>query len=146
MPGGLEREYTEALAAAIFAGQLPDYQDDRVTVYTVRPPDAPQPYLRLGAEGWGPAEVDDEGRVTGRTLRGAAPVEALHAPEEARLRLRFRSSGDAVLRVTAGDGGLLTEETATPEEQEIVVPLGAGGRVILEGEGVTVEEIGFAES
>jgi hypothetical protein len=148
MPGGLEREYTEALAAAIFAGQPPDYQDDRVTVYTVRPPDAPQPYLRLGAEGWGPAEKDEEGRVTGRALRGAAAVEALHAPEGAWLRVRFRAADEAgaVLRVTADDGSLLAEEAAGPQAREIVVPLGASGRVTLEGEGVTVEEIGFTGS
>jgi hypothetical protein len=144
MPGGLEQEYTEVLAAAIFAGQAPDYQDDRVTVYTVRPPDAPQPYLRLGAEGWGPAVKDKAGQVTGRTLRGPAAVDALHASPGARLRVRFRGAGGALLRVTEQDGSVLAEEAAGPEASEIVVPLTAGGRVTLAGEGVTVEQVGFA--
>lgn len=66
MPGGLEREYTSALAEAIFAGQAPLYTDDRITAWWVTPVDAPLPYLLLGALGWGPL-VAEEG-VPGRWL------------------------------------------------------------------------------
>ena len=48
MPGGDERTYTEALAAAIFAGQEPLYADERITVYKVGDSGEPQPYLRWG--------------------------------------------------------------------------------------------------
>ena len=53
MPGGREREYTEAAAQAIFGSQPPAYQDERLTVYEVTPPGATEPYLILGT-GWEP--------------------------------------------------------------------------------------------
>jgi hypothetical protein len=53
MPGGPEREVTEALAEEIFAGQTPTYEDDRLTVYEVTPGMGAGPYVALGP-GWGP--------------------------------------------------------------------------------------------
>ena len=38
MPGGEEREYTDAAAQAIFGSQPPVYQDERLTAYEVTPP------------------------------------------------------------------------------------------------------------
>ena len=48
MPGGKERAYTTALAEAIFGGDEPIYEDERITVYGVTAPAAPEPYLVLG--------------------------------------------------------------------------------------------------
>ena len=74
MPGGLEREYTEALAERIFAGQAPIYSDDRITVYRVADPStnpAPaQPYVQLGPRNWGPRQVDENGQPR-RALTGS---------------------------------------------------------------------------
>ena len=79
MPGGLEREYTSELAGAIFAGQPPLYEDERVTAWRVTPPAMPRPYLLLGPLGWGPLEKG--GDAPGRwLLAGPAPLEFRHTP------------------------------------------------------------------
>ena len=65
MPGGREREYTEAAAQAIFGSQPPTYQDERLTVYEVTAPGTTEPYLILGA-GWEPYDP--------RTPRAASPA------------------------------------------------------------------------
>ena len=59
MPGGLEREYTTELAMAIFAGIAPEYEDDRLTAFSVQPPATPQPYPVLGELNWGPLIGDE---------------------------------------------------------------------------------------
>jgi hypothetical protein len=69
MPGGREREYTEAAAQAIFGSQPPAYQDERLTVYEVTPAGATEPYLILGT-GWEPY---DPGSAT-RSFTGSAPL------------------------------------------------------------------------
>jgi hypothetical protein len=83
MPGGREREYTEAAAQAIFGSQTPAYQDERLTVYEVTPSGATAPYLILGA-GWEPY---DPGSAT-RGFTGSAPL-IVHAavPGEATVRV-----------------------------------------------------------
>ncbi|HIQ12191.1 MAG TPA: hypothetical protein EYH29_04910 [Caldilineales bacterium] len=49
MPPGPTREYTESLAQAIFRGQTPIHQDDRLTVYEApRPPAFPRPFVEIG--------------------------------------------------------------------------------------------------
>ena len=69
MPGGLEREYTEALAERIFGGQEPVYADDRITVYRVADPStnpAPVPPMSSSAQETG---------VRARWTRPASPGE-----------------------------------------------------------------------
>ena len=91
MPGGLEREYTSALAAAIFAGQPPLHEDERITAWRVTPPQTPLPYLLLGPLGWGP--LVDENGVQGRWL-GEEPAGLLfrHTPGvNERVTVRYRS-------------------------------------------------------
>jgi hypothetical protein len=61
MPGGPEREVTEALAKGIFAGQAPAYEDDRLTVYDVTPGTGAGPYVTLGS-GWGPFDPETRSR------------------------------------------------------------------------------------
>ena len=69
MPGGREREYTEAAAQAIFGSQAPAYQDERLTVYEVTPPVATEPYLILGT-GWEPYDPTS----ATRSFTGSAPL------------------------------------------------------------------------
>ena len=88
MPGGREREYTEAAAQAIFGNQPPAYQDERLTVYEVLPPDATAPYLILGV-GWEPY---DPGDAT-RSFTGSAP-----------LLVHTAAAGEATVRVTLAPG------------------------------------------
>jgi hypothetical protein len=62
MPGGPEREITDAYAQAIFAGQAPLYEDERITVYAVPEPAQRGPYLIL-APGWPAPQTGDAGQV-----------------------------------------------------------------------------------
>ncbi len=127
MPGGLEREYTSALAEAIFAGQAPLYADDRISAWRVMPVDAPQPYLLLGALGWGPL-IEEEG-VLGRWLgEESAALEFRHTPAvNDRVTIRYRTLPGATVSVllpgladvriaslpSAPDGGEVTLDFAT---------------------------------
>jgi hypothetical protein len=127
MPGGLEREYTEALAQRVFAGQAPVYEDERITVYRVpdpasAPPDdagtaggaAARPYLRLGPRNWGPRTVNADGKPQRALTGGAAVVEVLHAKTPVEVTIRYRTEGEgAGMRVLAqaGDAG---EQTLPP--------------------------------
>lgn len=76
MPGGEEREVTEALAGAIFQGRSPVYEDERLSVYETWAPDPPLPFVELGA-GWGPRQP---GPV--RLVEGAATL-FVHSPDGA---------------------------------------------------------------
>lgn len=99
MPGGLEREYTSALAEAIFVGQVPLYKDDRITAWQVMPVNAPQPYLFLGALGWGP--LVEEAGVLGRWL-GEEPAALVFRHTSAvndRVTIRYRTLPGATLSV-----------------------------------------------
>ena len=91
MPGGEEREYTTDLAQAIFANQPPQYEDDRITVYSVGEPAKPIPYPVLGAENWGPLiELDDGARARLLSDQPAA-LEFHHLSDGAQLRIRYRT-------------------------------------------------------
>jgi hypothetical protein len=72
MPGGPEREITEAYAQAIFAGQPPLYEDERITVYAVPEPAQRRPYLILAAD-WQGRQMDDAGQVW-RELPAGSPA------------------------------------------------------------------------
>jgi hypothetical protein len=107
MPGGEERAYTEELAAAIFAGQTPVFEDERITVYKVTPTEEAQPYLMLGALDWGPLERG-EGIVPHRTLQARrAEVIVQHPPETGTVTLRYASDARAALSVVVGDDTVL---------------------------------------
>ena len=58
----MEREATTDYAQQIFAGQIPIYEDDRLTVYRVIEPAERGPYLIL-APGWAPRQSDEAGTV-----------------------------------------------------------------------------------
>ncbi len=97
MPGGQTREYTTRLAQAIFAGQAPIYQDDRLTVYRVATSTAPRAYPVLGPEGWGPLQTDADPpyREIGP---GPAALEIRHAQGAWSVQLTVRGTpGDRFL-------------------------------------------------
>ncbi len=88
MPGGPEREVTEAYAAEVFGGQAPIYTDERLTVYEVQPTAPAGLYVVLGI-GWEPFD-----KASGtRAFAGRAPL-IVHAP----------SAGPAVVRITLAPG------------------------------------------
>lgn len=122
MPGGKERAYTEALAAAIFAGQAPVYEDERITVYKVSPTIHPTSYLMLGALDWGP--LQEEGPLRARTLQGPrAEVIVQHPPDAGKVVLRYRSDAPVSFTVfIAGTATILTrhEGTSAGETEDAV--------------------------
>ncbi|MCB0060506.1 MAG: hypothetical protein KDE19_00255 [Caldilineaceae bacterium] len=91
MPGGREREYTAALADAIFAGQAPLYEDDRLTVQVVEPPADQQPYLLLGALHWGPLTQNAAGTPQRLVAKAGAGLHFVHTTPEMQLRIRYRT-------------------------------------------------------
>ena len=71
MPGGPEREITDAYAQSIFAGQAPLFEDERITVYAVPEPAVRGPYLILGTDWQATAERRSRpgvARAAGRTV------------------------------------------------------------------------------
>jgi hypothetical protein len=141
MPGGLEREYTEALANRIFTGQAPLYTDERITVYRV--PDgstssAPaEPYLELGPTNWGMRQVDENGRPRRALTGGPATVKVMHATRPAQVTIRYRTEGEqASASIRSLDGGKgLGVLPAAPGGGEVTVdlqPAAAGTGLALE--------------
>ncbi len=120
MPGGDERTYTEGLAAAIFAGQTPVFEDERITVYKVAPVATPQPYLMLGALDWGPLERS-EGKAAYRTLLGdRAEVIVQHPPEAGFVTLRYASDAPVTVSVIlTGDDAVLATSEGTAGEVRV---------------------------
>ena len=95
MPGGRERTYTEETTAQVFAGQIPLYQDERLTVFEVTPPEQALPYLILGSD-WGAFDAGQGGRA----LLGSAS-----------LLIQSPLAGQVELRVDAGPGGLALDRS-----------------------------------
>jgi hypothetical protein len=124
MPGGDERTYTEQLARAIFAGQPPVYEDERITAFQVKPVQMREPYLALGPLNWGALTVDS-GAPAYRVITGSpATLSIHHLAAPAQLRMHYRTAGAGSLRVMAGDGKqLLAELPAAPDGGEAVIDL-----------------------
>ena len=114
MPGGREREYTEAAAQAIFGSQPPAYQDERLTVYEVTPPAATEPYLILGA-GWEPY---DPASAT-RSFTGSAPL-IVHAAVP----------GEATVHVSLAPGSAELDAPRLGADYVIRAPIQPGANTI----------------
>lgn len=130
MPGGEERAYTTALALAIFEGQTPEYEDERLTVFAVPKVEWTQPYLSLGALNWGALTVEGEERRR-QILNGEALVHLHHLSMAARLTLHY-TSGEAVsLIVDSLDGQILATLPPAPQGNQVEIalpkPRGSGG-------------------
>ncbi len=123
MPGGDERTVTEAVAAAVFAGDAPHYADDRLVVYAVTPPAAPAPYAVLGALGWGPPAAGANGPA--RLLRGEeALLHLRNWPAGASIRLRYRTEQDVGLTVATPAGERLAALPPAPNGAAAEIGLG----------------------
>jgi hypothetical protein len=155
MPGGLEREYTEALAGRIFGGQEPVYADERLTVYRVAATAERLPYLRLGERNWGARQVSESGQPQRVLSGGEAAVELLHGVGPARITIRYRTASEgaseganvpASASVSAlGDGAPLGELSPAPAGAEVTFELREGQKGLLlnpsQPGDVTIEQI-----
>jgi hypothetical protein len=124
MPGGLEREYTEGLAAAIFAGQPPLFADERITAYQVQAPVQPVPYLSLGPLHWGALQATASEHPCRLIGEQPAQVELHHAPPAATLRIEYRTIPEHEIYVRTPDGTILATLPAAPEGNQALVELG----------------------
>ena len=121
MPGGLEREYTEAVANALFADQPPLFADERITVHRVVAPSMPQPYLALGALNWGPLAESPTGQQ--RAITGPAQIQLYHGTQVRGLTLHYRTVTGVGLRVTTTEGDLMTTLPSAPEGNQAIIPM-----------------------
>jgi len=104
MPGGQEREYTEALAHSLFAEESARYEDDRITIYSVPTVGQPQPYLMLGARHWGPLRMGEDGNRRRLVGQQNAKLHLQHGSAGQQLRLRYRSVTEGSLELFNFDG------------------------------------------
>jgi hypothetical protein len=147
MPGGEERAYTETLAKAIFAGQTPLYEDDRLTVQRVQAPDQPLPYIILGGFGWGPLQVDAQGIRRRALTEQSAELSFHHLPANTRVQIRYRTPPDVGIQIAQTDAAMLTTLLPAPQGNEVTVDLGKlSGEFTLAlttevTEGVEIEQI-----
>jgi hypothetical protein len=151
MPGGEERAFTEDLANALFAGERPIFEDERLTVYATPAVDEPQPYLVLGEVNWGPLRREGESAAR-RVAQDAAPLYVRHAPADSALHIRYRTPSDQAAPV--GESPLQVRRVDTGEAlpvrpadvDELVVDLGGADAVELTANppgGVLIEQIGL---
>jgi hypothetical protein len=128
MPGGAEREVTEAIAAELFGDQLPLYEDERLTVYEANAVAAPAPYLRLEPSAWGPLERDEAGVPRGRNVgEEAALVSLQHGSGGEGMRISYR--GDGSLLVEDAGGAPLQTLPPAPEGASMVLELPPDGTI-----------------
>ncbi len=127
MPGGREREVTEAYAAEIFGGQEPVYADERLTVYEVLPSAEAAPYLLLGL-GW---ESYDAVKQT-RAFAGRAGL-LVHAVATGEAVVRIRTAPDsAALALPREEGAYVVRLSLTAGSHEIELAAAApGARVVV---------------
>jgi len=143
MPGGLERTYTEEVARSIFGLQAPQFEDERITVYSAPHVDSPVAYLRLGATGWGPLEQDAGEEMRGRRIdQAGASVEVAHARGGERLVVDYRSDAPVIARTLAG--ALIATFPAAPNGGSETLGLPADGVVVLAASEGDVLVVGLA--
>ncbi|HEY66072.1 MAG TPA: hypothetical protein G4O02_16030 [Caldilineae bacterium] len=105
MPGEQEREPTVRYATAALSGLAPIYEDERLIVYRVEPPEHQTPFLILG-DGWGP-----------RRLEGGAPWRRIAG--RATLQVYVAEPADLILRMTARSEAPETALTLRISEREL---------------------------
>ena len=100
MPGGPEREVTEALARTIFGEQKPIFEDDRITAYEVMDGTGAGPYIVLG-DGWGSFNPDNRSRE----VLGRAEVQVMSPGQyDATLEVTLSPETTQGARPVTGDG------------------------------------------
>lgn len=145
MPGGLEREYTEAVAQAIFGDDAPLHVDDRLTAYVVGAPAVPAPYLTLGESNWGALQTDESGEVIGRALgEGEAEVNIRHAPVDAVVSLVYSSPVPVAVRIVTAQGETNLALPASEGVRTEEVHVKNGGMLSLFAPGAVVKQLSVA--
>jgi hypothetical protein len=129
MPGGPEREITDAYAQSIFARQDPLYEDERITVYAVGEPAQRGPYLILGTD-WQPRQSDDS-RVWRELPAGRPAGLEIVNPDGQMLALEITAAGEGMLRLLDETGRelaawQLTDGSTTAQLGPAALPLGVG--------------------
>lgn len=99
MPDGRERSYTTELIAAIMAGQIPFYEDERVTVYAVTGENPQHPYLRLGDQGWGPLQISSNGERWRTIDAEGATLEFMHVTDDKQVEIQYRTEENMPIQV-----------------------------------------------
>jgi hypothetical protein len=122
MPGGKEREYTESLANALFSNVAPAFGDERITVYSVMPPEKAQPYLELGPLHWG-ALVEVEGARYRAVGEIPAELRLHHVARGATIAVEYRSKVEAVVNSPDGNSWALP---AAPAGGAVTIELPPG--------------------
>ncbi len=129
MPGGQEREITEALTQEVFAtsGVQPLYEDERITVYAVPEPGQKGPFIVLGPD-WAPRQVDGEGSVWRELAAGqAASFQVVH-PGDSPLTLEVvaeAQAGGSLRLLSAVGEEIATWITTGPQRETLSVALPA---------------------
>ncbi len=119
MPDGLERSYTSTLVDAIMAGQLPFYEDDRVTVYAVTGENPKLPYVRLGQTGWGSLQTEKAGQRSRAIGPTGAGLEFVHPASQATLEIEYRS-----------DKAISIDQRGTSPEKIMTLPPAPKGAIL----------------
>jgi hypothetical protein len=130
MPGGPEREVTDAFAQSIFAGQAPLFEDERITVYAVPEPAVREPYLILGAD-WPARQSNDAGQVWRELPAGELAGLELVNPDGRPLQVEVTAAGEGTLRLLDDAGTVLaawqlTDGNAVAQLGPVSIPPGAG--------------------
>jgi hypothetical protein len=132
MPGGPEREVTEALAREIFGGQEPVFEDERLTVYEVTRGAGGGPYVVLG-EGWGPFNP----QTRSREVLGSAEVLVMSpGTSEALLVVTVSPDSGAASRRKLGDA-YDVQLSLTPGTNALTIDSQPGERVVISGLKIT---------
>jgi hypothetical protein len=125
MPGGKQREYTEAGASEIFGDRAAVYEDDRLTVYEVTPTGQSAPYLMLG-EGWEPFDAE---RGTRAFTGDATVIVQAREPGTATLRVALAEGSSALDLPRDGDADVLPMNLQAGANEVRLSAGGVGDRV-----------------
>ncbi len=123
MPGGEERTYTEAVSKLVFDGVEPVYEDERITVYAVAPPQSPAAYIELASLGWG--AWTEAGALDDRMARAIAHPKAClifhHLNADRTLSIEY--AGNVLADVLSADGLVIAQlppsETGTSSTVQV---------------------------
>ncbi len=128
MPGGAEREVTEALAREIFGSQPPAFEDERLTVYEVSALGQGGPYVVLG-DGWGPFDAEKGSRE----VMGSATVLVMSpGTYPATLIITLSPESTAGARPASGDA-YEVRLALTPGANALTIDSPAGERTVVAG-------------
>jgi hypothetical protein len=133
MPGGEEREVTEAITHQIFAanGVLPLYEDERITVYPVPEPGKRGPFVVL-QPGWSPRQVGETGEVWRELEAGQAASFRVVTPDSRQVTLDVVAPAGGSLHLLDAAGREIASWAATGQRESVSIGfLEAPGEVFI---------------